>query len=69
MASVRQGCLAPDDLIPSMELGDLVRARAIQGLKSSVRARFIIAVRGNPNAEQSLVSSVDKAPFFRPVLR
>jgi hypothetical protein len=32
MASVRQGCLAPDDLIPSMELGDLVRARAIQGL-------------------------------------
>lgn len=32
MASVRQNCLAPDDLIPSMELGDLLRVRAIQGL-------------------------------------
>jgi RES domain-containing protein len=32
IASVRQICLAPDDLIPSMEFGDLLRARAIQGL-------------------------------------
>jgi RES domain-containing protein len=32
IASVRQSCLAPDDLIPSMELGDLLRARAIRGL-------------------------------------
>jgi RES domain-containing protein len=32
IASVRQSCLAPDDLIPSMELGDLLRAQAIQGL-------------------------------------
>ncbi len=32
VASVRQSCLAPDDLIPSMELGDLLRARSIQGL-------------------------------------
>ena len=29
---VRQRCLAPDDLTPSMELGDLLRARSIQGL-------------------------------------
>ena len=29
---VRQSCLAPDDLTASMELGDLLRARSIQGL-------------------------------------
>ena len=32
LASVRQSCLAADDLIPSMELGDLLRTRAMQGL-------------------------------------
>jgi RES domain-containing protein len=30
--AVRQSCLVPDDLTPSMELGDLLRARSIQGL-------------------------------------
>jgi RES domain-containing protein len=29
---VRQKCLAPDDLTPSMELGHLLRERSIQGL-------------------------------------
>ncbi len=32
LVPVRQRCLAPDDLTPSMELGDLLRARSIQGL-------------------------------------
>ena len=32
LLAVRQNCLALDDLTPSMELGDLLRARSIQGL-------------------------------------
>ena len=32
LVPIRQNCLAPDDLTPSMELGDLLRARSIQGL-------------------------------------
>jgi RES domain-containing protein len=32
LLTVRQNCLAPDDLAPSVELGDLLRARSIQGL-------------------------------------
>ena len=32
LASVRQICLAPNDLTPSMELGNLLRTRSIQGL-------------------------------------
>jgi RES domain-containing protein len=32
LLAVRQNCLAPDDLTPSMKLGDLLRARSIQGL-------------------------------------
>jgi hypothetical protein len=32
LASVRLSCLAPADLTPSMELGDLLRMRFIQGL-------------------------------------
>ena len=32
LASVRQSCLAPDDLTPSMELGDLLRQRSVQGI-------------------------------------
>jgi hypothetical protein len=32
LTSVRQNCLAADDLVPSMELGDLLRTRSIQGL-------------------------------------
>ena len=31
-APVRQTCLDPDDLTPSMELGDLLRKRSVQGL-------------------------------------
>jgi RES domain-containing protein len=32
LVAIRQNCLAPDDLSPSMELGDLLRGRSIQGL-------------------------------------
>jgi len=32
LLTVRQNCLAADDLTASMELGDLLRARSIQGL-------------------------------------
>ena len=32
LVPIRQSCLAPDDLTPSLELGDLLRARSIQGL-------------------------------------
>jgi RES domain-containing protein len=32
LVSVRQSCLAPDDLAPLMELGDLLRARSVEGL-------------------------------------
>ena len=32
LVPIRQNCLAPEELIPSMELGDLLRARSIQGL-------------------------------------
>jgi len=32
LVQIRQNCLAPDDLTPSMELGDQLRARSIQGL-------------------------------------
>jgi RES domain-containing protein len=31
LMAIRQKCFAPDDLTPSMELGDLLRARSIQG--------------------------------------
>lgn len=32
LLAVRQNCLVPNDLVPSIELGDLLRARSIQGL-------------------------------------
>jgi hypothetical protein len=32
LLSVREGCLAPDDLTPSMGVGDLLRKRSVQGL-------------------------------------
>ena len=32
LLAVRQNCLGPNDLLPSIELGDLLRARSIQGL-------------------------------------
>lgn len=32
LVQIRQNCIAPDDLSPSMELGDLLRARSFQGL-------------------------------------
>ena len=39
LASVRQSCLAPDDLTPSMELGDLLRQRSVQGIVLPQRRR------------------------------
>jgi hypothetical protein len=46
LVAIRQNCLAPDDLSPSMELGDLLRGRSIQGLvfRSAVgRGKNLIA--------------------------
>ena len=32
LKAIRQSCLAPDDLGPSLEVGDLLRERSVQGL-------------------------------------
>ncbi len=50
LLAIRQNCLAPDDLTPSKELGDLLLARSIQGLvfRSAVgRGKNLIVYPGH----------------------
>jgi RES domain len=73
MASVRQSCLAPDDLIPSMELGDLLRARAIQGLvfPSAVGRgkNLIVYLEQCPGAALEIHNAVGLMKKMRQILR
>ncbi|HEY5213357.1 MAG TPA: RES domain-containing protein, partial [Acidobacteriaceae bacterium] len=72
VASARQRCLAPDDLIPSMELGDLLRARSIQGLvfPSAVgRGRnLIVYLERCPPAALEIHNAADLIKKMRQIL-
>ena len=73
IASVRQSCLAPDDLIPSMELGDLLQARAIQGLifPSTVGRgkNLIVYLEQCPGAALEIHNAVELMKKMRQILR
>ena len=73
IASVRQICLAPDDLIPSMELGDLLRTRAIQGLifPSTVGRgkNLIVYLEQCPGAALEIHNAVELMKKMRQILR
>jgi RES domain-containing protein len=73
LASVRQNCLAPDDLRPSMELGDLLRARAIQGLVfPSVVGRgknLIVYLERCPAAALEIHNAMELMKKMRQILR
>jgi RES domain-containing protein len=73
IASVRQSCLAPDDLIPSMELGNLLRTRAIQGLvfPSAVGhgKNLIVYLEQCPAGALELHNTVELVKKMRQILR
>jgi RES domain-containing protein len=73
IASVRQSCLAPDDLIPSMELGDLLRTRGIQGLvfPSAVgrRKNLIVYLEHCPATALELHNAAELMKKMRQILR
>ena len=73
ITSVRQSCFAPDDLIPSMELGDLLRARSIQGLifPSAVGRgkNLIVYLEQCPGAALEIHNAVELMKKMRQILR
>jgi RES domain-containing protein len=73
IAFVRQSCLASDDLIPSMELGDLLQGRAIQGLvfPSAVGGgkNLIVYLEQCPSAALELHNAAELMKKMRQILR
>ena len=73
IAFVRQNCLGSDDLIPSMELGDLLQGRAIQGLvfPSAVGRgkNLIVYLEQCPSAALELHNAAELMKKMRQILR
>ncbi len=73
LAAVRQSCLALDDLMPSMELGDLLRERSVQGLVFSSAAgrgrNLIVYLEHCPAVALEIYNAAELMKKMRQIVR